>query len=99
MMWINSAATLISSLLVLIGFAAAIVGVFVKLKNISNGQQCQLRHDITATYYKHEDEETPVLREFERKDLDDLFDAYKALGGNHFVDDIYERMRDWKVSK
>ena len=60
-------------------------------------QQCQLRNDITAIYYRHCGEETPALREYERKNLDDLYGGYKALGGNHFIDDLYHAMRDWRV--
>ena len=59
--------------------------------------QCLLRHDITGIYYKHLDEQAPTLREHERKNLDDLYDGYKALGGNHYIDDIYKEMREWKV--
>lgn len=68
-----------------------------KIKDIAEGQQCQLRNDITDIYYKHNEEERPTLREYERKNLDDLYDGYKALGGNHYVDDIYHAMRDWRV--
>ena len=59
--------------------------------------QCLLRHDITGIYYKHADEQSPTLREYERKNLDDLYDGYHAIHGNHFVDDIYKEMREWKV--
>ena len=27
----------------------------------------------------------------------DLYAGYHTLGGNHFVDDLYEKMRHWKV--
>ena len=68
-----------------------------KLKAICDGQCCQLRNDITGIYYRHNDEEIPTLREYERKNLDDLYHGYKALGGNHYIDDIYTAMRQWKV--
>lgn len=90
--------SLCSNVVAILGFAASIVGVFKRLHSIANGQQSQLRSDITAIYYKHVDEDTPTLREYERKNLDDLFAAYKALKGNHFVDDIYSTMRNWKVT-
>ena len=81
------------------GFLAALFGFWKKLKKIGEGQQCQLRNDITSIYYKHCDEQQPSLREFERKNLDALFEAYKALEGNNYVDDIYTTMRNWKVTK
>lgn len=88
----------------LIGYLGTFGGVITYLrklwKNIkaeSDGVQCLLRSRIREIYYKYCDEEPPKIREYERQDLDDLYEGYKALGGNHFVDDLYERMRDWKV--
>ena len=66
-------------------------------REVKGSQLCQLRSDITAIYYKHVDEETPTLREYERKNLDDLYAGYHTMNGNHFIDDIYETMRVWKV--
>lgn len=66
-------------------------------KEIKDSQLCQLRSDITAIYYKHIDEEIPTLREYERKNLDDLYAGYHTMRGNHFIDDIYDAMRTWKV--
>lgn len=91
-------ASLIANIMAIIGFAASISCVFKRLHSIANGQQSQLRSDITAIYYRHVDEAEPTLREYERKNLDDLFEAYKAMKGNHFVDDIYKTMRGWKVT-
>lgn len=98
-MSISSIAVIIGNVTVIIGFAASILALLKKLRHICNGQMCQLRSDITSIYYHHVDEDDPALREYERKNLDDLFEAYKALGGNHFVDDIYGKMRKWKVEK
>lgn len=83
----------------LLGFLGCLLAFYKRLRKISEGQQCQLRNDITSIYYKHVDEPTPTLREYERKNLDALFEAYKALEGNNYVDDIYETMRKWKVAK
>ena len=58
---------------------------------------CLLRSDIRKIYYTHCDEPVPAIREYERQDLDDLYAGYHTLGGNHFVDDLYEKMRHWKV--
>lgn len=87
-----------------IGYLGTIAGVFAFLKKLwksikaeKDGVQCLLRSRIREIYYHHADEEPPKIREYERQDLDDLYAGYKALGGNHFVDDLYEKMRDWKV--
>ena len=88
----------------LIGYLATFGSVIAFLKKLwndikaeSNGVKCLLRCSIREIYYKHSTEKDPTIREYERQDLDDLYDGYKALGGNHFVDDIYKKMRDWKV--
>lgn len=95
---LKSVSGIISNIIVILGVFATLRAYYKKLKLIALGQQCQLRSDITSVYYRHVEEATPTLHEYERKNLDDLFEAYKALGGNHFVDDIYQKMRGWKVS-
>ena len=82
---------------VLLGVVGSLIKVTKILKDLIVGQQCELRSEITAIYYKHVDELEPTLREYERKNLDDLYAGYKALKGNHFIDDLYNKMREWKV--
>ena len=81
-----------------LSFARKLRGISEKIKAVCDGQQCQLRNDITKIFYEHVDMEKPTLREYERKNVEDLYAGYKALGGNHFIDDIYHKMRDWKVA-
>ena len=88
----------------IVGYLGTITGVFVKLSKIlrsikteKDGVLCLLRSNIRKIYYAHCDEEEPTLREYERKDLDELYDGYHTLHGNTFVDDLYEKMRHWKV--
>lgn len=96
---IHSVAGLIGDVIVILGVFGVLLSFYKKLKLIALGQQCQLRSDITKLYYSHCDRDEPTLREFERKNLDDLYDAYKALKGNHYIDDLYTQMRGWKVAK
>lgn len=88
-----------------IGYLATIGGFFLflwnvwkKVKHVVEGQVCLLRSEITGIYYRHSGAVEPFLREYERKNLDDLYEGYKALGGNHFVDDLYSQMREWRVT-
>ena len=90
-------ATFIKDILVVVSFACSVIAILRKLRVIVNANKCQLRSQITAIYYKHVDEETPTLREYERKTLDETYDGYHTLHGNSFVDDLYEKMRQWKV--
>ena len=84
-----------------IGYLATILGPLRKalksVRAVSEGQKCLLRSQITAIYYRHVDDAEPELREYERKNLDDLCAAYTALGGNSFVTDLYETMRSWRI--
>ena len=87
-----------------IGYLATIIGVFTYLNKIwksikaeKDGVLCLLRSNIRKMYYSHVDEAEPTLREYERKDLDDLYAGYHTLRGNHFIDDLYEKMRTWRV--
>ena len=68
-----------------------------KLNNITGGLRSMERDRITATYYKHSDDEEPTLRQYERESLDKLYASYITLGGNSFVQDLYKQMRNWKV--
>ena len=88
----------------IIGYAVTIIGVFAYLAKIwrsikaeKDGVLCLLRSNIRKIYYAHCDEAEPTIREYERQDLDDLYAGYHTLHGNHFVDDLYEKMRHWKV--
>lgn len=96
-MILNETATLIKDVIVVVGFIASVVAILRKLKIIVNANKCQLRSQITAIYYKHVDEENPTLREYERKNLDEMYGGYHTLHGNTFIDDIYEKMRHWTV--
>lgn len=89
----------IGYIVTLLGFIGILFAFWKKLKKIAEGQQCQLRNDITGIYYKHCDDKPPVLREYERKNLDSLVEAYKVLDGNNYIDDLYDVMRRWRVNK
>lgn len=89
------AAEIVSALAVLIGVIIG-AGKMVKwCKNITEGQRCQLRSDMLLTYYHHKDEKR--IRQHERENFDKLYSAYKALGGNSFIDDINAEVREWVI--
>ena len=54
-----------------------------------------MRNEIMKLYYKRQDVEQ--LYQFERESLDKMYEGYHEGGGNSFVDDIYNQMRNWKV--
>lgn len=84
--------TLIGEIGVLLG---VIIPVIVSVKRISNGTKCQLRSEMLRTYYKNREAQT--IRQFEYENFIMLYEAYKALHGNSFIDKIYEEVHSWEI--
>lgn len=89
---LTTIATLIGEIGVLLG---VIIPVIVFVKRIANGTKCQLRSEMLRIYYKHN--ETERIRQFEYENFVYLYEAYKALHGNSFIDKIYEEVRTWEI--
>ena len=85
-------ATLIGEIGVLIG---VIVPVIVSVRKIANGTRCQLRSEMLRIYYHHREQET--IRQYEYENFVMLYEAYKALKGNSFIDKIYGEVKTWDV--
>ena len=66
-----------------------------KMEDVAEGVKCQLRSDMLHIYYRHV--ETKTIRQYEKENFIMLYDAYKALDGNSFIDDINKELRTWKV--
>lgn len=64
-------------------------------EKIREGQRCLLRSEIVRIYYRHKDDRQ--LKEFEYLNLEQCYRAYKALGGNSFIDHIYAEMQEWDI--
>lgn len=65
------------------------------MKDVREAQKCQLRSDMLRIYYRHRDEDK--IRQYEKENFLYEYAAYKALGGNSFVDDIEHEVRKWDV--
>lgn len=84
--------SLCAELVLLIGALAPIVR---DNRKVANGQKCQLRSEMLRLYYHHK--ETGELRQYELENFVMLYEAYKALGGNSFIDKIYREVLTWDV--
>lgn len=84
--------TLVSEVGVLLG---AIVPVIISVVKIANGTKCQLRSEMLRIYYHNRDAEK--IRQYEYENFVMLYEAYKALKGNSFIDKIYEEVRSWDI--
>ena len=72
-----------------------LVPIAVALFNLINGMKCQLRSDMLHIYYEYKD--TKRIRQFELENFVYLYKAYKALGGNSFIDKIEKEVMSWEV--
>ena len=65
------------------------------MRKVIEGQKCLLRADMLRIYYRHKDERK--IRQYEYENFLTTYTAYKALGGNSFIDHIYSEVKDWEV--
>jgi hypothetical protein len=89
---LTTIATLITEIGVLFG---VIIPVIIWIKKIANGQKCQLRNEMLQIYYHNR--EKGVIRQYEYENFVFLYEAYKALNGNSFIDKIYTEVKKWEV--
>jgi hypothetical protein len=83
---------LVTEIGVLVG---VITPVLVAIRKLKEGMKCQLRSDMLTIYYHNC--ETKKIRQYELENFVKLYEAYKALGGNSFIDKIYEEVMGWEV--
>lgn len=84
--------SLITELVILLRIVAPIIR---ENRKIADGQRCQLRSEMLRIYYHHKESEE--LRQYELENFIMLYNAYKALGGNSFIDKIYKEVLAWGV--
>lgn len=88
----TTAATLIGEVGVLLGVITPII---VSIRKISNGTRCQLRSEMLRIYYHCR--ESGRIRQYEYENFVMLYEAYKALKGNSFIDKIYKEVQEFEV--
>ena len=83
--------------------AAAIVLLIKPLRNrvlglteIREGQKCLLRSEMLRIYYAGKEKDN-VLRQYEFENFCLLYAAYKAEGGNSFIDKIKTEVHAFEV--
>ena len=69
--------------------------VIVSVRKIKGGMKCQLRSEMLQIYYRNR--ETKTIRQYEYENFVYLYEAYKALKGNSFIDKIYEEVHEWEI--
>lgn len=79
-------------LLVLVGVITPIIA---RLKKLAEGTKCQLRSEMLRIYYHNREAQT--IRQYEYENFIMLYEAYKALKGNSFIDKIYSEVKSWEI--
>lgn len=79
----------------LIALVGAITPILLSVRKVSNGQKCLMRSEMLQIYYRNRERKT--IRQFEYENFVMLYEAYKALKGNSFIDRIYEEIKDWEI--
>lgn len=68
---------------------------FLRMHTVEDGQKCLLRADMLQLYYHHRQDQS--VRQYEYENFIYEYNAYKALGGNSFIDKIYLEIQGWEV--
>lgn len=89
---IPAAAALVGEIGILLG---VIIPVIVSIRKISDGTRCQLRSEMLRIYYHTR--ETGKIRQYEYENFVMLYEAYKALKGNSFIDKIYKEVQELEI--
>ena len=89
---LTTTAAIIGEVGVLVG---ALVPVIIHMKKLAAGARCQLRSEMLRIYYHNREAE--IIRQFEYENFVMLYEAYKALKGNSFIDKIYKEVQTWEI--
>lgn len=92
-MSLTTVVTLIGEIGVLLG---VLLPVIIIVKKVATGTKCQLRSEMLRIYYHHY--QAGYIRQYEYENFVALYEAYKALGGNSFIDKIYSEIQNWEVT-
>ena len=89
----------LSTLAALIGEIGALLGtvipVIISIRKVVQGTKCQLRSEMLRIYYHNR--ESGRIRQYEYENFIMMYEAYKALKGNSFIDKIYAEVQTWEI--
>jgi hypothetical protein len=83
---------LIGEISVLLG---VIIPVIINIRKVANGQRSLLRSEMLQIYYRNR--ESGIIHQYEYENFVSLYEAYKALKGNSFIDKIYSEVQNWEI--
>ena len=68
-----------------------------ELTELREGFKCVLRSEMLDTYYRNTGKDS--MREYEAQNFELQYAAYKALGGNSFIDKVYADVHKWEIER
>ena len=95
MIFLEIAAKVIPVLTFIGGLICIAVKVRKEYRKITDAQKCQLRADMLRTYYHNKDRKK--IRQYEKQNFIYCYEAYKALKGNSFIDDVHDDVMSWEM--
>lgn len=95
----DSISAVIAFAVEVVGLVTAFYAYYKKTKKqmdkIAEGTKCQLRSEMLRIYYHNREDKK--IRQYEFENFVKLYEAYKALDGNSFIDKIYDEIKEWEV--
>jgi hypothetical protein len=89
----------LTAIIAIVGEVSVLIGtltpIVLHMKKLANGAKCQLRSDMLRIYYANCDDKT--IKQFEYENFSMLYDAYKALKGNSFIDKVWREVQTWTI--
>lgn len=64
-------------------------------KSLKSGMECVLRYNMLNVYYTNRESKT--IHQYDMENLCAEYQAYKALGGNGFMDKLYDKITHWET--
>lgn len=87
--------SLAGSITTIAAAAAMVVKLLQKINCIVEGLRCQLRTDMLRVYYRHREEKE--IRQYEMENFEHNYNAYVALNGNSFIEEVHNEVKTWKI--
>lgn len=89
---LSTLATFVTEITILLAVVAAVIAT---CRLLIRGVRCLMRSQMLEIYYHNLGSET--IRQYELENFIMLYEAYKALKGNSFIDTIHKEVCTWKV--
>lgn len=77
------------------GIVAFCVKMWKEMCKARDGDMCLLRKGMLDTYYRYKD--TRRIPQYEAQNFKLMYDAYKARGGNSFIDEVNAHVTSWEL--